>query len=105
MAKMIEVIALASMFGEGRKKIAGFGDKIKLPESDALRLKDLGLVKFEAENADDSGTKQKAAKGKKDKQQSGTGGDGSGGTGGDGSGGTGGDGSGGTGGDGSGGTE
>ncbi len=101
MAKLITVIALASMFGEGRKKIASFGDTIKLPESDALRLKDLGLVKFEAENADDSGTKQKAAKGKKDKTQSG---DGSGGTGGDGSGGTGGDGSGGTGGDGSGST-
>lgn len=46
MAKMIVVIALASLFGEGREKIAGHGDRIKLPESDAQRLKDLGLARF-----------------------------------------------------------
>lgn len=64
MAKMIVVIALASLFGEGREKIAGHGDQIKLPESDAQRLKDLGLARF-ADNEESAADGQpKKPKGK-----------------------------------------
>lgn len=61
MAKMIVVIALANLFGDGREKIAGHGDRIKLPESDAQRLKDLGLAKFadKAQPADNNGQTKK----------------------------------------------
>lgn len=45
-ATMVAVIALATLHGDGRKKIAGSGDQIMLPEADADRLKALGLVKF-----------------------------------------------------------
>lgn len=45
-ATMVAVIALATLHGDGRKKIAGTGDQITLPEADADRLKALGLVKF-----------------------------------------------------------
>jgi len=64
MAKMIVVVALAVLYGEGRKKIAEHGDRIKLPESDALRLKDLGLAKFadNAEPADDGPPKKQKGK-------------------------------------------
>lgn len=62
MAKMIVVTALASLFGEGRKKIAENGDRIKLPESDALRLKELGLVKIAADTADESTDKPNKTK-------------------------------------------
>lgn len=64
MAKMIVVVALAVLYGEGRKKIAEYGDRIKLPESDALRLKDLGLAKFadNAEPADDGRPKKPKGK-------------------------------------------
>ncbi len=60
MAKMIVVVALAVLYGEGRKKIAEHGDRIKLPESDAQRLKDLGLARFadNEEPADDGRSKK-----------------------------------------------